>query len=220
MSSILKAIRKVEEEKRAAAHTAPDLRSDQGGRSHTKKSLGPLLTGMILGAVCVGLFLYATSEQDEAAPVMVKAPVENVAISSPEPAPVKPVIETIPVVTLPPEPVPVKISTPAVKKTVANPEKKVARKTIQKQPATPPPVSKKPTPTPDLAKPPALPDNVTLKVAEIFYQEDPANRMAVVNDLPVMVGTPVDGALVQEIQPEHVVFRINGTDYTVAPSAN
>lgn len=220
MSSILKAIRKVEEEKRAASHSAPDLRSDQGASVHVKKSLGPLLTGMMLGAVCVGLFLFATSGQEEAVPTVVNPPEDNVVVSSPEPAPAKTVIETIPVVTLPPEPVEVKTSTPPVKKAAVAPVKKVVKKTAQKQPSTVEPEAKKPLPVAIQPKPLALPANINLKVAEIFYQEDPANRMAVVNDLPVMAGTPVDGALVQEIRPDHVIFRIDGKDYSVFPSTN
>ena len=98
-----------------------------------------------------------------------------------------------------------------VKKPVASSEKNVAKRNIQNQLASEPPLLKKALDVPAPPKPLMLPANVNLKVAEIFYQEDPANRMAVVNDLPVMVGTPVEGALVQEIRPDHVIFRVNST---------
>ena len=202
MSSILKAIRKVEEEKRVTSHAAPDLRSDQGATIHVKKSLGPLLIGMMLGAVCVGLFLYASYEQENVVKAQPKPAEEKSVTRPPEPAPAKPVVETIPVVTLPPEPVGVSATATPVKKTVpvASPEK-VTAPSIPEQP-----------------KRSTLPANIKLVVAEIFYQADPANSMAVVNDLPVMSGTTVGGAIVQEIHPDHVVFRVEGKDFTVLPA--
>ena len=56
MSSILKSLRKIEEEKRGAVRAAPDLRVDQGFAPAKSKQLLPLLTGLALGAVIVGLF--------------------------------------------------------------------------------------------------------------------------------------------------------------------
>lgn len=63
-----------------------------------------------------------------------------------------------------------------------------------------------------------LPEGVSLLVSEIFYQEDQANSMAVVNDLPVMVGTSVDAAVVAEIFPDSVLFEIGGMTYLVDQS--
>ncbi len=60
-----------------------------------------------------------------------------------------------------------------------------------------------------------LPEGVHLKVSETFYHEDPANSMAVVNDLPVMIGTFVDSAMVLEIHSDKVVFKIDDTLYDV-----
>ena len=56
MSSILKALRKIEEEKRVANHAAPDLRMDQGNPGKKARPYLPLAAGIALGAVCVGLF--------------------------------------------------------------------------------------------------------------------------------------------------------------------
>lgn len=216
MSSILKAIRKVEEEKRAASYTAPDLRSDQGASVHVKKSLAPLITGMMLGAVCVGLFLYVTSDQqEEVVSSVVKPPEENVVVTnSPEPAPVKPAVETIPVVTLPPEPVAVESLAPPSRK----PTTVAAKKIVHNQAPAKVTKPQKPAAVASQPKPLPLPDHIDLNVAEIFYQDDSTNSMAVVNDLPVMPGTAVDGALVQVIRPDHVVFRIDGKDYPVFPA--
>ncbi|AJF06641.1 hypothetical protein [Geoalkalibacter subterraneus] len=49
-----------------------------------------------------------------------------------------------------------------------------------------------------------------LKVSEIHYQYDVENRLAVVNDLPVMEGTVIDGARVDRILKDRVRFIFNG----------
>jgi hypothetical protein len=61
----------------------------------------------------------------------------------------------------------------------------------------------------------ALPDGIRLNVTEIFYQ-DAVNSMAVVNDLPVMVGSHVDAAVVTEIRTDRVLFEIDGKVYSVS----
>lgn len=60
-----------------------------------------------------------------------------------------------------------------------------------------------------------LPDGISLHVSEIFFQQDSANSMAVVNDLPVMVGSQVDSAVVAEILPDSVVFAIGDRTYAI-----
>ena len=40
--------------------------------------------------------------------------------------------------------------------------------------------------------------------------------MAVVNDLPVMVGSHVDAAVVTEIRTDQVLFEIDGKVYSVS----
>ncbi|MGE4345358.1 MAG: hypothetical protein AB7F20_13975 [Geoalkalibacter sp.] len=49
-----------------------------------------------------------------------------------------------------------------------------------------------------------------LKVSEIHYQYEVENRLAVVNDLPVMEGTVIDGARVDRILRDRVRFIFNG----------
>ncbi len=58
MSSILKALRKIEEEKRVASHAAPDLRMDHGHSARKGWPFLPLVAGIALGAACVGLFSF------------------------------------------------------------------------------------------------------------------------------------------------------------------
>jgi hypothetical protein len=66
-----------------------------------------------------------------------------------------------------------------------------------------------------VVKPKVLPEGVLLKVSETFYHDDPANSMAVVNDLPVMIGSFVDSAVVLEIHSDKVVFEIDENTYDV-----
>ena len=81
MSSILKALRKVGEEKRVDQHAAPDLRLDQGITPVKSKLFLPLLIGIVLGAVVIApLFLLASKESalvTKAYPVAKIPPVKN-----------------------------------------------------------------------------------------------------------------------------------------------
>lgn len=61
----------------------------------------------------------------------------------------------------------------------------------------------------------AVPAAEQLQVSGIVYQEDPHGRMAVVNDLPVMEGTAIAGAVVEEILPDRVRFSRDGTSFEV-----
>ena len=53
------------------------------------------------------------------------------------------------------------------------------------------------------------------RVTEIFYADEKGASMAVVNDLPVMEGTLVDGAMLKEIHPDHIIFEIEGFQLNV-----
>ena len=247
MSSILKALRKIEEEKRVASHAAPDLRMDQGLAETKPRPLLPLIAGVALGSVCVGFFFLWSSldfpevvspPQPEAQVVVVgsnqaeqpvivleeKSPVTPLS-ASPAPAvrektPEK-VVETnkIPEIILPAEPMPAVFTTPEPIKTLEPP---IAFEAQAKTPKVVKEVPKESTTTTKASKPESLavkarplPVGTSLKVTEVFYQDDPANSMAVVNDLPVMIGTFVDSAVVLEIRSDKVVFKIGDDSYDV-----
>ena len=70
-----------------------------------------------------------------------------------------------------------------------------------------------------LASPaPAAPGETTapkgpeLRLTGIVWQDDPAERMAIINDLPVMVGTVIGGATVEKIQTDRVFVRLDGEE--------
>ena len=260
MSSILKSLRKIEEEKRDAAHVAPDLRVDQGFVPVKSKPLLPLLTGLALGAVIVGLFFLWPSRStlpdvkdhslvivkdqsqtkvDQVGSAVKQAPTtddvrqeEGVVVpvtandssqKSDADQSLKALVEPSKksVAILPPKPVsdtdatnkiiPAPVSKPPVQETQAPDVSIAVSKPVD---TTQIPSVATVTPTAPAVSP-KLPEGVSLLVTEIFFQEDSANRMAVVNDLPVMIGTHVDSAIVTEILPDRVIFKLGGKTYTV-----
>ncbi|NIP49927.1 MAG: hypothetical protein GWO30_08070, partial [Gammaproteobacteria bacterium] len=69
MSSILKAIRKAEDEKRAGDSVAPDLMVDHGQSTPQKKQtfMFPMVAGVVVGAVLVGAGILMLNVGDKSA---------------------------------------------------------------------------------------------------------------------------------------------------------
>lgn len=308
MSSILKALRKIEEEKRVASHAAPDLRVDQGGTPMKEGSFLPfLISGGLLAVACFALlsfWLFAkdpealvdsrpeppvtvvSSQQEQQTPAVTQIekgagtsspevssyaaslseqpvnvqgqvtsesaivsnkgsvasqqpqsvvasdprviidastvaseaqsaslnnrrtesvidPNENLAVSS----------QIDPVVANKPENLPEKKRSQEIREAT---EAKVEPLNVEKQVAAVNKVATVPVADEIVPKTPSLlPEGVSIKVAEIFYQEESDRSIALVNDLPVMVGTYVDSAVVLEIRPDTVLFKIEDKTYVV-----
>jgi general secretion pathway protein B len=221
MSSILKALRKLEEEKRGGKLEAPDLRVDQGQSVAVGKSLLPLIVGVVLGAVVVGLIFFWPTGTRQKPDVM----------QSVTPTVLSPVVEppaASPQIVTDPPPASQTAKPLLVATAPAKPAASVAP--VVSEPVVSRPVRMSPAPA-DIAKPAApvevvvqqelptetmaLPYGMSLNVTEIFYQ-DVVNSMAVVNDLPVMVGSHVDSAVVTEIRADRVLFEIDGKVYPVS----
>jgi len=234
MSSILKALRKLEEEKRGGKLAAPDLRVDQGQSTRKRGLLLPTVTGGVLGAVIMGLLFFWVVDQKDPVPtgpadaVVKKTPPEVLRTDTATAVPKQPkgpstqpgaafseraedvVTSTVAHPTPVPAPQIKSVPIPAAKSPPASKDEQPSQSTVKKgeyravrQAASLPESSQK------------LPAGVVLAVTEVFYQEDAANSMAVVNDLPVMVGTFVDAAVVSDIRPDHVIFTIDGEKYSV-----
>lgn len=197
MSSILKALRKIEEEKRVASHSAPDLRMDQGHSPRQGWPFLPLAVGILLGALCVGLVSFWSSSNT---PVVVTQPMQQPIRTGVESKQTGIVSERKPLS---------EVAAPETLVTTATEAPKAQLSAIRA-----------PTVDPVAVKPGTLPEGVRLKVSETFYHEDPANGMAVVNDLPVMIGTFVDSAMVLEIHANKVVFSIDDDTYDIPVTAN
>jgi general secretion pathway protein B len=90
-------------------------------------------------------------------------------------------------------------------------------------PADPPQSVSQPLPPATVTIPPAdesptasaTPARPQLVITGIVYQDDPESRIAVVNDLPAMLGARIEGALVEEIRSGSVVFNYQGQRFEV-----
>lgn len=247
MSSILKALRKIEEEKRVAEHAVPDLRADQGRVPAKSRQILPLLTGTVLGAVLVGgLFLWSPGSNMSVAKHQPVATSGGIVSNGKQAAPVSDVTHgevvvdpAVPVVspqttkrieqnleplaesnkksvlTLSPEPLADAMPSASVAETSVNLEKKFKAGDPVRHPSlTTQTASVADVETASIVSS-ELPESFSLSVTEIFFQEESDNSMAVVNDLPVMVGTHVEAAVVAEIRPDSVLFEIGGKIYIV-----
>ena len=231
MSSILKALRKLEEEKRGGKLEAPDLRVDQGQPAAVGKSFLPLIVGVVLGALIVGLFFVWPNGSAQKPDVVRSAPPQAASPVTAPPAASQPVVTDPPpapeaaknvqvssALDKPEAPVAAKVAKPVLpadtEPVVSKVERMVPAPAVTAEPVSPPKIAVKQEVRPE---PEALPDGINLVVSEIFYQ-DAVNSMAVVNDLPVMVGSHVDSAVVTEISADQVLFEIDGKVFTVPVS--
>lgn len=221
MSSILKALRRLEEEKSARREGNMDLARDilrlPGRRRHARPSWF-LPAGGVSAIVLAAVAAFALLRTPEAPPPAIRgaAPVApQVSIPAPPPAP--------------DAPVPVKASKPAapaalpagmlrhlpaeeavVEERIDDPGLPSAAKiraSAPKRPAAkslPPLPPLPPRPADRSAAAAAKPERPALRLSGIVYQDDPEGRVAVVNDLPVMKGTSIEGATVTDILPDRV----------------
>ncbi len=71
-------------------------------------------------------------------------------------------------------------------------------------------------PTSAVSTPPSGPAPVDLpRLSGIVYQDNPDSRLAIINDLPVMEGTLVEGYQVQMIYPDRVLLLKDSTEHTL-----
>lgn len=125
---------------------------------------------------------------------------------------------------------PKKVSKPAPKP-VADPVKEVVGSQPEKKidlagafPAPPPKIKPVPMPADSRTAVWSLSNQKgatkpVLKVSEIHWRKDVRERLAVVNDLPVMEGVVIDGAKVDRIFKDRIRFVVNGQYQEVLVSA-
>ena len=143
MSSILKALRKLEEEKRGGKLEAPDLRVDQGQSTTVRKSLLPLVVGVVLGALIVGLIFFWPTVTPQKPDI----------VQSVNPTALSPIIEppvASPEVATDPPPAPQTAKPLQATTTLAKPEASVAP--VVSEPVVSRPVRMTPAPA-DIAEP-------------------------------------------------------------------
>lgn len=215
MSSILKALKKLEDSKAArppgSLHIDADILRDDTPRS---LSLPGIALAAALLFVCGGgaTYLYmkrsmtATPEQPPT-PAVAPLPRQVTRDIRPAAQPVAPSPSQVqPNAVIPPAAPPVvqhaapRPVTPATKKTAA-----------PRRPATPLP-SPAVQPTAQAAPAAAPP---VVKVNGIAFQGDGASSVAVINGSPVSTGSVIDGVTVEDIQKDRVRFSYGGERFEV-----
>lgn len=217
MSSILKALKRLEEDKAERLDAPVDIARDI--LRQTRKTSHPaprqLLVLVVGGLVVVagGLFLLDQWHSTRASEPLAQA---EPAVSPPPPPVIAPVEErpiVPPAVPGEPEIVEVQMSPPPVARPKEPPIRAAAPAAkATATPKTPVPVpSAQPVPV-AVVEPAAWPP---LAVSGIAFQTEREARLAVVNDLPVMEGTLIEGAQVEEILADRVRFAWKGRTFEV-----
>ncbi len=199
MSSILKALRKLESDKSAMGEGSVDIGRDILKRSYQvpeERPRGVILIAVGVITVVAGLgavWIFGLDSPVENRPQAVPQVVESVPVAAPE---------SVVTLALPATDIPLpRLKQPARVSGVGN------KQSVAGAESAPSPLKS------TASQPGALPAGMVipeLLVEEIVYQADPGARLAVVNDLPVMEGTMIDNVQVVEILPDRVRFSVQG----------
>lgn len=222
MSSILKALKKLEREKSGRLPDPLNIDIDILEPSDTSKKTSPvvliLLFLMVFGAGVTAAFFFLKGAR---APQPARTPVPIVAPKNLPPPSPQPVISTV---TLPAEIV-IAPAHPA-------PSGRASRKRQQKKAAAAPlsgAVQKKVagggvsgrrktahvTPRQIKTESPAGSTVPALKVDGIAFQNSSVDSMAIVNGIPVSGGSKIEGAIVEEVRKDRVLFQYNGKKFEI-----
>ena len=212
MSSILKALKRLERDKARRHDDNVDLARDilrgDGRRFGPPRWLLPLLAFLAVLLVLTLAVLLWPRREVSGSKDPATAPMATVAtISAVEPAIVEEIIDR-----RQPAPIGVRTARNAAPPHVAAPP--VAVTTIpEPQPAK--------VPAPLLVPPQVEPVAATssadteLAVSAIVFNDEPSARLAVINDLPVMEGTMIGTVRVEEIRSDRVIFSRAGVRFAI-----
>ena len=190
MSSILKALRKLVEEKAALGEGGVDLSRDilkHSSRKQHNNNFWPILSAVLfLLLVGFGIFLWSGNS----APPVASHQIPETAV------PVGAKSQTGDSGSLKSDITPAENSTtpPTLAAEVPRSEEIVIPVNVHAEP--------------EATQPNGMP---YLKLTGIAYRENAAERIAIINDLPVMMGTVIEGAQLVEILPDGVVLNWKGT---------
>jgi len=231
VSTILKALKKLEKEKARQSggevNLVQDILLGTNAAEARRRASWPipllaillLVAGGVGGMVLVSWLRPSTTLMDRVSAPPGMGPVGGeIPNRSGEPvvsAPVSAIPHTPaspPRADLEPVPVPVEPTKPVVAQQRSAAPPAQAKPVQSPEPSAAPPARAKPVHAPEPSAAPPRPD---LVVSGIVYQEDPAGRMAVINDLPVMAGTIVAEAMVEEILQDRVVFSFAGERFEI-----
>jgi general secretion pathway protein B len=219
MSSILKALKKLEEDK--AAHRPGELKLDaeivRTANSPRFFSTGALVTSLLMLAGGSGAtYMYMKRE---------KPPVISTQQRPPGPAASETKTEQLPaaVVVVPAEnqkkpahsEAPKLLHQPLIPgrtaTTISAPRPAPAKPVVASKPADPAKPSK--APLPPVSE--SVKDVPSLRVNGIAFQNIAADSMAIVNGTPVSNGSIIEGITVEEIRKDRVLFQRNGEKFEI-----
>lgn len=225
MSSILKALKKLEDEKTSRFPDSLNIDSDILKSSHESRKMSPLAALILLllmfgGGAGAAYFIMKGNTQQ---PVVAAKP-QPVAVVT-----VNPATPVIPQANKPVQAAAKAAAAPVQKKPSAMtaqkpPQKKVAAVTAPPRAAKPSTrataqqSSDKPLSAADSGAKNELPASAampTLRVNGIAFQNNSADSMAIINGIPVSSGSTVEGATVEEIRRDRVVFQKSGERFEV-----
>lgn len=225
MSSILKALKKLEDEKTSHSPDSLKIDSDILKGSHDSRKMSPLsaLLALLLMFGGGAAAAYFIMKKNTAPPVAATPPAVTAATANPPSPAISPVTKPVqPVAKTAPVPAQKKPSVAAVQK--QQPKKvpaTTAKRPVAKAPArtAAPLTNEKPLQAdsrPNNELPAAASASVpTLRVNGIAFQNNSADSMAIINGTPVSSGSTIEGATVEEIARDRVVFRKSGEKFEV-----
>ena len=207
MSSILKALRRLEEERARKSHAAPEVAASLLRRGPRRRSTSPwiwptvitVVAGVVVGLLWSWRPILVTNHV--VTPVAPPVTVSRAATASRGGAVIiEEVIDQRRPILLPPS-VPVSAPKPLPAKINSPPQK------VKSEVSSPSEANKPVTAFIEERQSPV--------VSAIAWQEDSSARMAVVDGLPVMTGEFVGSARVQEILRDRILFTEAGMLFTV-----
>ena len=212
MSSILKALKKLEDENNARTPDSLKINAEilRGGNSSRHSSLGILSTALLL-FLCGGVVMYFFMKPDGKKPVTASspAPVESTLPGASVPvAPILQPTQSTPVITLRHSPAASDKHTSAAVKAGIN--KPLLQMNAAKHPLAPATSRRG-----EQAESPIVPARPLVRVNGIAYQ-DGSDSVAVINNVAVSRGAVIEGIKVEEIQRDRVLFSYGGEKFEVS----
>lgn len=225
MSSILKALKKLEDEK--AAHQPDTLKIDsdilRGEGSRRRSTTGLILAALLLftgGSIATYLYM-----KKDSSPIIVspQKPTEAPAKAETRPQPETPAPKATEIKT---ERLPESIDVVPARRSQAAAPLPIHRKK-QSTPAKPAAVNALPSGDKTVPEkkipqtvPPVVPQTVRniplLRVNGIAHQGGAAENVAIINGVPVSDGAVIEGVKVEEIQKNRVRFSYEGETFEIA----
>lgn len=228
MSSILKALQKLERDKETRKTREPDISSAIKMSDARKNEQARWLIPVVIASVAAVSILttfslmggFSGTKQQSAPPVQQPSPQYPPPPIAPSPD------QTAPSASADAVPSPSQFARPALPSSVGTlprpavpslPAPQLSNEPaaqVEATPAPPPPAAVPQQPPPPLAESPV--PRPKLEISGIAWQQDSSSRIAVVNGRSVSEGSSVDGARVEQIFPDKVRFSHSGKTFDMS----